>query len=932
MKKKWLVFIFLIFILSGCNENMTTNTVNTTVEITEEASTVETTTELPIEETTTDALTEESTEVINKGIFILEYPDETVEIEGEIGSMVVIPELIKDDFVFIGWSDGENYYAGLTEIMPGTTILTPEYVSVESVFEKVEVSLGQVSLINYYGDYDIVGLPMHWNGYLVVGFSTLSQTIDSFYGPSSLEYVNLVSINLTNVVAYGEKSHGKYMQSMAETELLEKIEGCTYKDGGEIDLDQLMPGQLNGGCDIQAILERNDEDALTVPGLGTFYTYDVLIKGNLWVPNHYYRAKYISIDAFSSAQQVFLMFSRNYHTLEAYDIPSSDLITVNNNQVIGDVNGEDVIYYIYSEEDVLYLNGEEQSVDADALFIGGNLKAIEVENVEGLLSIDGVLYKELNIEGEGLEDETYLQLLIYPKGKEETHLIMPENLVGVFTNNYIESIDTITINDHVVIRRENQMQLTISHLIGNFPNLKNIHVPEGHPYLLEEDGVIYDKDKELILFVNESARNLVVQDSVSSLSLYIEDIHFDSIHLSQGVEADFFENSIDDFTTDSISVDPNNPYIKMEDGIIYDTDETKILYIDPSLESLVLKSSIESINLSINLTNNIKDISLNELVSTLPHMDRFLSLESISLHENNPNYQMIDGCLYKDGVSGLYLKWIPVASDMTTIYIPKKVGDNGLSVLNSFYQSLPLTITWYDVDEDNAFYQAINGIIYDKDGERIEHIPPNYSNIQYDMPETVIDLENYFSMPVSDFIGMLTSIYINENYAFYYEENEIYEYEADVLTKFLHLVDTVTINPDSPYYDETYHIIRSLDQETLLAFTGNHETYEVPDYINDFNVNLLNDSTQLNHLIFNSSLSEIPEGVFDVDSLESITIKGTQMLYVEGFVDEILNDIGDTFHYYCGSSDIIIYVDASMVATYQNHPFWSIYEIKAIEE
>lgn len=920
MKKKWLIFVLLIFIFTSCsdglstnneNENMSSNTVNTTVEVTEEEST--------------------------EGIFILEYPGKTVEVKGEIGAKVVIPELIKDDFVFIGWSDGENYYAGLTEIMPGTTTLTPEYVSVESVFEKVEVFLGQVSLINYYGDYEIVGLPMYWNGYLVVRFSTLSQTIDSFYGPSSLEYASIIPrLDMTNIVAYGDEAYSQYIQAYPEIDLLDKIEGCTYEDGSEIDLEQFMPGQLSDGCEIRAILRRNDETAVKIPGQDRLnYNYKVLIEGDLWVPKYNYRAEYISIDAFSSAQQVQLMFSRNYLTLENFDLPASDLITINNNQVIGDVNGEGLFYYIYSNEDVLYLNGDEQALDGDALYIGGNLKAIEVENVEGLISIDGVLYKEIYIEG-----ETYLQILNYPKGKEETHLIMPENLGLAFSDNFIENIDTITINEHVVTRREYQMQMTISYLIANFPNLKNIHVPEGHTYLIEEDGIIYDINKENILFINESVKDLVIQDSVKSLSPYMKDVHFDSIHLSQGVDEDFLENSIDDYTTDSISIDPNNPYIKIEDGIIYDIDESKILYIDPSLESLILKPTIESISLSINRSNNIKEITLNERVAILPNMDRFLLLESISLHENNPNYQIIDGWLYRNDMSGLYLEWIPVASDMTTINIPKDVGENGLYVLKSYDQIIDSNISWYEVDEENAFYQSIDGIIYDKNGERIQHIPPSYSSVQYHMPDTFVDMEDLSSMVISDFLGNMTSIHINENYEFYYKKIEVgedsfgnmtYFYDFDRLTEYLHLVDTVTTNPDAPYYDENYQIIRSLDWRTLLAFTGNHGTYEVPIYINDFRVNLFSDSTQVNHLIFNNTFNEIPDEVFSVDSLESITIKGTQVMNVEGFSDEMLHNIGDSFHYYCGSSDIIIYVDVSMVETYQNHPFWSFYEIRAIE-
>ena len=929
MKKSWMMMFFLILVLVGCNENTTTHTVDEGFTTTIESTTIEVTELEPTE-----------------GMFILEYPDKTVELRGEIGSKVVIPELIKDDYVFIGWSDGSDYYAGLTEVVPGTINLTPEYVSVESVFTKLDVFLGQVSLVNYYGEYEIVGLPMYWHGYLVVGFSTTLNTIDSFYGPSSLDNVSMPLVNMTNVVAYGDEAHAQYKRAMSQIQLIEKIEGCTYEDGGEIDLDQITPGQLNDGCEIKVILKRNDEDAITLPGKGTYYTYDVLVEGELWVPNHFYHATYISIEAFSSVQQVFLMFSRNYDTLEGFDLPSSDLITVNNNQVIGDVNGEDVIFYIHSNEEVLYLNGDEQPLNGEALFVGGNLKAIEVENVEGLTSIDGVLYQNLYIDGEELEDETYLQILAYPKGKEDKHFIMPDNLVRVFNLNRIDNVDTITINERVVVTRKNQAELTISHLISYFPNLKTIHVPEGHPYMIEEDGIIYDINKEMILYVNESVSDLVIQEGVQSMdmwSLYNRGAHFDSVYLNQGVEEEFLENSINHFTADSISVDPNNPYIKMEDGIIYDMDETKILYIDPSLESLVLKSTIVSINQSINISNHIKNIELNGLVSNLPNFDRFTRLEAITMNNDNPNFQLINGCLYRNYDSHLSLVWVPIATDMSTIYIPERAVYASLSRLTLLNEMVNIgietNINWFEVDENNTALQSISGIIYDQAGERILYVPPNYSMTQYEMPDTVTEMDHYFGMYVEDFVGQMTSIHIGGNYEFMYEKIEfgrdtdgkmIYQYAFDNLTKYLNLVDTITIDSNSPYYDENYHMITTLNQDTLLAFTGDYETYEVPDYIKDFSVLLFNDATKVKHMIFNSVSTEIPEALFMVDQLETITIKGTKIMKVEGFEDDVYNAFGDSFHY-LESENIIIYVEASMVEAYQNHPFWSFYEIRAIE-
>lgn len=62
------------------------------------------------------------------------------------------------------------------------------------------------------------------------------------------------------------------------SEFQELMESCTYADGTEYDFENPVPGKMDENCAIYELIERNDEDAVPVPGKGTFYTYDVYLN------------------------------------------------------------------------------------------------------------------------------------------------------------------------------------------------------------------------------------------------------------------------------------------------------------------------------------------------------------------------------------------------------------------------------------------------------------------------------------------------------------------------------------------------------------------------------------------------------------------------------------------------------------------------------
>jgi len=62
------------------------------------------------------------------------------------------------------------------------------------------------------------------------------------------------------------------------SQFVELIQTCTYADGTPYDPENPVPGEFDENCAIDTLIERNDDDAVVVPGKGTFYTYDVYLN------------------------------------------------------------------------------------------------------------------------------------------------------------------------------------------------------------------------------------------------------------------------------------------------------------------------------------------------------------------------------------------------------------------------------------------------------------------------------------------------------------------------------------------------------------------------------------------------------------------------------------------------------------------------------
>jgi len=857
-----------------------------------------------------------------KVVFILEGPEESIKIKGEIGEKVIIPELIKDDYVFIGWTDGVDYYAGLTEVVEETLTLRPEYVPVESVFKSVEVSMGQVSLLDYYGDSDIVGLPTYWNGYLVVGFSSDKDNISKLFLPSSIQKYYTLS-NLSDFVIYGDV-RSIVKSNMIDVDLLDRVSTCSYIDGSEIDQENLLPGVLNEECSVRTIIKRNDEDAVFVPGKRIYYTYDVITSQEQPIFNLYGRdLEYIS---FSTIPDRFLfigVLANIYPQVFNIDDGDGKDFKIDNNMITLESSEEKILVFVYSEDKNLVIDNSKYDLWDDHFYIHGKVESIEIKNSDTHFSEDGIVYsKYVSRSDTGITGtKTFSRLVAYPLMKSDKNFVFPANMNSIHKNVYNEFVESITINQHFRYVRS---------LSEHFPNLKNISVSEDNPFIYQKDGAIISKDTNQIEFINSDVSTLTIEENTSLSWLVEKDLNF--LHLGKMINEEFFSTLNRRILIENMTIDPENPYMYIEDGVVYSKTDGHIYYLLKGYEEITIKDNVTSLE-KLNITDNdVLHIRLNETINgdSLFRLDLLEELETITVEEDNPYLRVIDNVVYSKDLSQIL--YIPKNADIKEINIGDSVTYINLDIVKRL-DNLENII----VSDNNPIYKSIDGILYNKDLSELLLIPNKTDYSQYKMPDTIKTIESTLGYRMINFDELYIGrdfelLYEYKVFRHSYEDIEVEELQIGFLVRNIHQFNKISIHKDSPYFNKEYNLLTSLNGKALLGFIGEDLSYEIPDSIEEINPSLFNGSLLIEDLILSSSLEIIPSQLFSMNNLKTLTIKGESLLNVEGLTDnEMLNSIGDNYIYYFNSSELIVYVDASMVEVYQNHQFWSLYEIREIE-
>ncbi|KNY29433.1 leucine-rich repeat protein [Pseudobacteroides cellulosolvens] len=256
-----------------------------------------------------------------------------------------------------------------------------------------------------------------------------------------------------------------------------------------------------------------------------------------------------------------------------------------------------------------------------------------------------------------------------PDNLEIRKIIIPENVrtIGnMFA--YCPNLKTIDIPSTL-----NEIQNLPFKFINN-GKLESINVSEKNNAYSSEDGVLFSKDKSILLYYPRSKK-----DTHYTVPLSVTAITSHSIACNNLKTIDIHENVYDiqpysinsSNSLESINVYDENPFFTCSDGILYSKDRSRLIlypsgksdteFVIPSNVSIIESAAINSYNLKkITISESVSEILENNFIS--------MQLQTIDVDINNPKFSSENGILFDKEKTKL-IKY-PSAKDNSVFSIP----------------------------------------------------------------------------------------------------------------------------------------------------------------------------------------------------------------------------------------------------------------------
>ena len=260
-------------------------------------------------------------------------------------------------------------------------------------------------------------------------------------------------------------------------------------------------------------------------------------------------------------------------------------------------------------------------------------------------------------------------------------------------------------------------------------------------------------------------------------------------------------------------------------------------------------------------------------------------LTNIIVDEDNPNYESIDGNLYKKLERGRVLIQYAIGKKDTEFVIPVGVthitsrlafghdkygnsenlksiviSNSVIDIDTSTFENCP-NLTNITVDENNPCYKSIDGNLYSKDGKTLLLYAKGKEAAEFVIPDGVtsigkrafFDCENLTSVVIGDSVTTIG------DEAFYYCES----------------LTSVTVDENNETYKSVDGNLYSKDGKTLIQYAiGKADTeFIIPDDVTHIGYRAFSDCSSLTSINIPDSVTHIGKFAFySCDSLTSVTI------------------------------------------------------------
>lgn len=234
-----------------------------------------------------------------------------------------------------------------------------------------------------------------------------------------------------------------------------------------------------------------------------------------------------------------------------------------------------------------------------------------------------------------------------PYNLEIRKIVIPENVRTVRNMfAFCPNLKTIEIPSTLNEIRD------LDFVLINNRNLESINVSENNKFYSSENGVLLNKDKNVLLHYPKGKK-----DTSYSIPLSVTTITSYSIACNNLRKIDIHKNVIDiqpyginsSYSLESINVSDENPFYACNDGILFSKDKSRLI-VYPSGKSnteFVIPSSVLSIEPAAIGSYNLKKIIISESVSNISENNFSGSqLHTIDVSTNNPRFSSEDGVLF----------------------------------------------------------------------------------------------------------------------------------------------------------------------------------------------------------------------------------------------------------------------------------------------
>jgi hypothetical protein len=281
--------------------------------------------------------------------------------------------------------------------------------------------------------------------------------------------------------------------------------------------------------------------------------------------------------------------------------------------------------------------------------------------------------------------------------------------LGNDTNNYMILYSVDSSITSFVVKAETKNINKVSSIFRKCTNLTQIDVDTNNVNYSSDDGVLYNKEETELLYVPSAKSSLKIKDTIISIDsdipdnclytdsttgakylgndtnnymiLYSVDSSSTSFNLNKDTKIIYDITSIFDECTNltEISVDTNNLNYSSYDGVLYNKEETELLYVPSAKSSLKIKDTIISIDSNIpddclytdsqgaeylgNDTNNyyalysaidLTNFEINKDTKIILS-DSISNCNGISVQDGNTNFKVSNDCLMNaDGTKIIY--------------------------------------------------------------------------------------------------------------------------------------------------------------------------------------------------------------------------------------------------------------------------------------